>query len=103
VSCAERPVDRNTADSVQAPGIMSWSAGTDLGNQTSLWVRPYRVLLLILAIRFVLSDAYATMTREERQRLLHEGTSNAATLSAYVEIVFDSESSLGLVEVDEWH
>lgn len=31
------------------------------------------------------------MTREERQRLLHEGTSTTTTLSAYVEIVFDSE------------
>ncbi|KAI8916910.1 RecF/RecN/SMC [Entophlyctis helioformis] len=41
------------------------------------------------AIRFVLGDAYNTMTREERQSLLHEG-SGAATISAYVEIVFDN-------------
>ena len=44
------------------------------------------------AVRFVLSDQYTTMTREERQRLLHEGTSMTTTLSAYVEIVFDSKS-----------
>lgn len=46
------------------------------------------------AIRFVLSDAYTSLSREERQRLLHEGTSTTTTLSAYVEIVFDSESIL---------
>ena len=48
--------------------------------------------MLFEAIRFVLSDQYTTMGREERQRLLHEGTSMTTTLSAYVEIVFDSES-----------
>ncbi|OCF72938.1 chromosome associated protein [Kwoniella mangroviensis CBS 8886] len=42
------------------------------------------------AIRFVLSDQYTKMNREERQRLLHEGTSTTTTLSAYVEIVFDN-------------
>ncbi|KAH7098435.1 RecF/RecN/SMC protein [Auriculariales sp. MPI-PUGE-AT-0066] len=42
------------------------------------------------AIRFVLSDAYASMTREERAALLHEGVSAAQTLSAFVEIVFDN-------------
>ncbi|WWD18464.1 hypothetical protein CI109_102916 [Kwoniella shandongensis] len=42
------------------------------------------------AIRFVLSDQYTKMSREERQRLLHEGTSTTTTLSAYVEIVFDN-------------
>ena len=47
---------------------------------------------MIAAIRFVLSDQYTSMTREERQRLLHEGTSTTTTLSAYVEIVFDSGS-----------
>ncbi|KAF9586260.1 Structural maintenance of chromosomes protein 3 [Lunasporangiospora selenospora] len=41
------------------------------------------------AIRFVLSDAYTNMGREERQALLHEG-SGAATMSAYVEIIFDN-------------
>ena len=35
------------------------------------------------AIRFVLSDAYTSMSREERQSLLHEGVSVATTLSAY--------------------
>ncbi|KAJ8521043.1 hypothetical protein ONZ45_g2219 [Pleurotus djamor] len=42
------------------------------------------------AIRFVLSDAYTSMSREERQALLHEGVSVTTTLSAYVEIVFDN-------------
>ncbi|KAK1969530.1 RecF/RecN/SMC N terminal domain-containing protein [Colletotrichum sublineola] len=41
------------------------------------------------AIRFVLSDAYTQMTREERQALLHEG-SGSAVMSAYVEIIFDN-------------
>ena len=36
------------------------------------------------AIRFVLSDAYTQMGREERQALLHEG-SGSAVMSAYVE------------------
>lgn len=43
------------------------------------------------AVRFVLSDKYTSMNREERQRLLHDGTSTTTTMSAYVEIVFDSE------------
>ncbi|WVQ73216.1 hypothetical protein IAR50_002782 [Cryptococcus sp. DSM 104548] len=42
------------------------------------------------AIRFVLSDQYTKLSREERQRLLHEGTSTQTTLSAYVEVVFDN-------------
>ncbi|KAL1296696.1 hypothetical protein AAFC00_000172 [Neodothiora populina] len=41
------------------------------------------------AIRFVLSDAYTQMGREERQALLHEG-SGAAVMSAYVEVIFDN-------------
>lgn len=41
------------------------------------------------AIRFVLSDAYTQMTREERQALLHEG-SGSAVMSAYVEVIFDN-------------
>ncbi|KAI0030417.1 hypothetical protein K488DRAFT_30253, partial [Vararia minispora EC-137] len=45
------------------------------------------------AIRFVLSDAYTSMTKEERQSLLHEGTSVAQTMSAYVEIVFDNSDN----------
>lgn len=45
------------------------------------------------AIRFVLSDAYTSLTREERQALLHDGSttgSGAGTMSAYVEIEFDN-------------
>ncbi|KAG9034704.1 Structural maintenance of chromosomes protein 3 [Tulasnella sp. JGI-2019a] len=42
------------------------------------------------AIRFVLSDAYTAMSREERQSLLHEGVSVTTTLSAFVEIIFDN-------------
>ncbi|KAI5814441.1 RecF/RecN/SMC [Pyronema omphalodes] len=42
------------------------------------------------AIRFVLSDAYTQMGREERQALLHEG-SGSAVMSAYVEIIFDNK------------
>ncbi|KAH9900564.1 condensin complex component SMC3 [Xylariomycetidae sp. FL2044] len=41
------------------------------------------------AIRFVLSDAYTAMSREERQALLHEG-SGSAVMSAYVEVIFDN-------------
>ncbi|PYH49154.1 chromosome segregation protein SMC [Aspergillus saccharolyticus JOP 1030-1] len=41
------------------------------------------------AIRFVLSDAYTHLGREERQALLHEG-SGSAVMSAYVEIIFDN-------------
>lgn len=41
------------------------------------------------AIRFVLSDAYTQMSREERQGLLHEG-SGSAVISAYVEVIFDN-------------
>ncbi|GAA6033649.1 hypothetical protein JCM8097_004365 [Rhodosporidiobolus ruineniae] len=47
------------------------------------------------AIRFVLSDAYTSLTREERQALLHDGAGvggagGGATMSAYVEIEFDN-------------
>ncbi|KAL8795335.1 MAG: hypothetical protein Q9195_002205 [Heterodermia aff. obscurata] len=41
------------------------------------------------AIRFVLSDAYTQMGREERSALLHEGT-GSAVMSAFVEIIFDN-------------
>lgn len=41
------------------------------------------------AIRFVLSDQYTNLGREERQALLHEGT-GPSTMSAYVEVVFDN-------------
>ncbi|KAG8980817.1 Structural maintenance of chromosomes protein 3, partial [Tulasnella sp. 427] len=69
----------------------SWfdhSSGAHVDSRT---VTP--VSLLPTAIRFVLSDAYTAMTREERQALLHEGVSVATTLSAYVEIVFDNSDS----------
>lgn len=43
------------------------------------------------AIRFVLADQYATLSREERQALLHDSSSsNATTLSAFVELIFDN-------------
>jgi hypothetical protein len=48
--------------------------------------------MLLSAIRFVLSDAYTNMGREERQALLHEGT-GPATISAYAEIVFDNSDN----------
>lgn len=38
----------------------------------------------------MLSDAYTSLNRDERQKLLHEGSSATATFSAYVEIVFDN-------------
>ena len=41
------------------------------------------------AIRFVLSDAYTQLGREERGALLHEGA-GSAVMSAYVEIIFDN-------------
>ena len=52
------------------------------------------------AVRFVLSDKYTSMSREERQRLLHDGTSQTTTMSAYVEIVFDSKLSRPLDRVE---
>ncbi|KAK4057964.1 Structural maintenance of chromosomes protein 3 [Microbotryomycetes sp. JL221] len=45
------------------------------------------------AIRFVLSDAHTSMSREERQALLHDGSTSGdqrTTMSAYVEIEFDN-------------
>ncbi|CAG8500195.1 10013_t:CDS:10 [Diversispora eburnea] len=44
------------------------------------------------AIRFVLSDAYTNMGKEERQALLHEGTGPQA-ITAYVEIIFDNSDN----------
>ncbi|KAG9237173.1 P-loop containing nucleoside triphosphate hydrolase protein [Amylocarpus encephaloides] len=44
------------------------------------------------AIRFVLSDAYTHMGREERQALLHEGH-GSAVMSAYVEVIFDNSDN----------
>ncbi|KAG5519930.1 hypothetical protein PMAC_000207 [Pneumocystis sp. 'macacae'] len=43
-------------------------------------------------IRFVLSDEYTHMGREERQALLHEGAGQSV-MSAYVEIIFDNTDS----------
>ena len=44
------------------------------------------------AIRFVLSDQYTSLQREERQALLHDGggAGGGATMSAFVEIEFDN-------------
>jgi structural maintenance of chromosome 3 (chondroitin sulfate proteoglycan 6) len=52
--------------------------------------RSLRELTHHTAIRFVLSDAYTAMGRQERQNLLHEGSSTTNTFSAYVELVFDN-------------
>ncbi len=41
------------------------------------------------AIRFVLSDDYTQLNREERSALLHEGA-GSAVMSAYVEVIFDN-------------
>ncbi|KAK5170296.1 Structural maintenance of chromosomes protein 3 [Saxophila tyrrhenica] len=41
------------------------------------------------AIRFVLSDEYTQLNREERSALLHEGA-GSAVMSAYVEVIFDN-------------
>ncbi|PVF93473.1 putative SMC3 [Serendipita vermifera] len=53
------------------------------------------------AIRFVLSDAYTSMSREERQLLLHEGSGVTTTMSAYVEIVFDNSDGRFPTQRDE--
>ena len=59
----------------------------DRGRATFLLVWAALALVssssFLLAIRFVLSDAYTSMSREERQALLHEGISTTTTLSAY--------------------
>ncbi|EGD75869.1 hypothetical protein PTSG_07983 [Salpingoeca rosetta] len=52
------------------------------------------------AIRFVLSDAFASLRAEERQRLLHEGAGHAV-MSAYVEIVFDNSDERIPTDRDE--
>lgn len=51
------------------------------------------------AIRFVLSDSYTHMTREERQGLIHEGS--GTVMSAYVEIVFDNTDRRFPIQKDE--
>lgn len=44
------------------------------------------------AIRFILSDAYTQLGREERAALLHEGA-GSAVMSAYVEVIFDNSDA----------
>lgn len=51
------------------------------------------------AIRFVLSDAYNNMSREERQSLIHESSVNI--MSAFVEIVFDNSDRRIPIAKDE--
>ncbi|KAK4502164.1 hypothetical protein PRZ48_005589 [Zasmidium cellare] len=41
------------------------------------------------AIRFVLSDQYTQLSRQDRQGLLHEGA-GSAVMTAYVEVIFDN-------------
>ena len=69
--------------------IMLWLGGTGAGRVISSLVRVLGIFprqgtyVMYLAIRFVLSDAYTAMAKEERQALLHEGVSVAQTMSAY--------------------
>lgn len=51
------------------------------------------------AIRFVLSDQYTRMSKEERQGLIHEGS--GTVLSAYVEIIFDNTDGRFPINKDE--
>ncbi|KAH3679475.1 hypothetical protein WICMUC_000965 [Wickerhamomyces mucosus] len=51
------------------------------------------------AIRFVLSDQYTRMSKEERQGLIHDGS--GTILSAYVEIVFDNTDGRFAISKDE--
>ena len=54
------------------------------------------------AIRFVLSDAYTSLSREERQALLYDASgATSATLSAYVEVVFDNRDGRFPLSGDE--
>ena len=43
------------------------------------------------AVRFVLGDAHASLSREERESLLYDTTASSATVSAFVEIEFDND------------
>ena len=52
------------------------------------------------AVRFVLSDTYASLRAEERVALLHEGA-GASVLSAYVEILFDNSDGRLPFDKDE--
>lgn len=51
------------------------------------------------AIRFVLSDAYNNMSRDERQALIHESSVNI--MSAFVEIIFDNSDRRIPIPKDE--
>lgn len=51
------------------------------------------------AVRFVLSDAYTNMTREERQGLIHEGL--GTVMLAFVEVVFDNSDGRFPLNRDE--
>ncbi|PKI85465.1 Smc3p [Malassezia vespertilionis] len=54
------------------------------------------------AIRFVLSDAYTLLSREERHALLYDASgATSTTLSAYVEIVFDNSDARFPLSGDE--
>lgn len=54
------------------------------------------------AIRFVLGDAYTSLSREERHALLYDASgATSTTLSAYVEIVFDNRDARFPVGGDE--
>lgn len=48
---------------------------------------------LTLLHRFVLGDAYTSLSRDARQALLHEGVATTSTFSAFVEIVFDNSDN----------
>lgn len=52
------------------------------------------------AVRFILSDTYASLRAEDRVALLHEGA-GASVLSAYVEIVFDNSDGRLPFDKDE--
>ncbi|KAG0071610.1 Structural maintenance of chromosomes protein 3 [Linnemannia elongata] len=78
------PVDLCPTFAIIIQGFKSYK------NQTV--IEPFSGEHNVIAIRFVLSDAYTNMGREERQSLLHEG-SGEATMSAYVEIIFDNSDN----------
>ena len=52
------------------------------------------------AIQFVLSDAYMSLTNEERRSLLHEGVSMSAAISAFGE--FPIHNDVAVVLAAKW-
>ncbi|KAJ3013173.1 UNVERIFIED_CONTAM: Structural maintenance of chromosomes protein 3, partial [Siphonaria sp. JEL0065] len=97
VTAGPRPMSLGFAGSIIIQGFKSYK------DQTSIepFSKSHNVIVgrngsgkryFFWAIRFVLSDAYSNMTREERQALLHEGT-GPATISAYVEIIFENSDA----------